>query len=462
VSVFDHLWQSTLVAVVVAALTLLFRKQSARVRYRLWLAASLKFLLPFSLLVALGRMALVQPVPAESFALLTRIRPVAMPFSAVAPAPEHLPWLMLVIIVWALGAAAIASTWLSRWHRLSVIARGGQTLPFDLPVPVRMTSALMEPGLVGIRRPVILLPEGIFQQLSRSEIDTILRHELCHHARRDNLMAAMHMLVVAIFWFHPLVWFIGARLVEEREAACDESVLEGGQNPLEYAQAILRVCRLYLRSPLACASGVAGADLGRRVDAIMAGPDLEDVDIPRKLMLGGLMLIAIAGPLVTGGLRSAPPAELMQRLATALLPPAPGVTPSTTAMSGTTRHRAHPAVQAEPALKVEARTLREREIPATPSLIVIAAPQLPADPQQDEAKVCRAPQQLSGSRLLGPEVCLTQAEWDQIKKRDLILMPDGQTLAQNYDAARARSVGSCSPRPFGAAANTVAYAGSCF
>ena len=459
-SVFDHLWQSTLVAVVVIILTLLFRNNSARVRYALWLTASLKFLLPFSLLAALGRMAFVQPVPAQSFAVLTRMRPVAMPFSAVAP--EHLPWLTLVTIVWALGAAAIAAAWLLRWHRLSAIARNGQTLPFELAVPVRTTPALMEPGLVGIWRPVILLPEGIFQQLSGSEIDTILRHELCHHARRDNLMAAMHMLVEAIFWFHPLVWFIGARLVEEREAACDESVLAGGQNPLEYAQAILLVCRLYLRSPLACASGVAGADLGRRVEAIMARPDLEDVDTLRKLMLAGLLLIGIAGPLVTGGLRAAPPAEMIQRLATALLPPAPMVTPIATALPSTTRHRTHPAAHVEPALKVEARMLREREIPAAPSLIVIAAPQLPAEPQQDEAKVCRAPQRLSDSRLLGPEVCLTQAEWDQMKKRNLILLPDGQTLAENYDAQRAKRVGSCSPRAFGAAANTVAYAGACF
>ena len=106
-SVFDHLWQSTLVAVFVYALTLLFRTNSARVRYGLWLAASLKFLAPFSLLAMLGGRVFVQPVPAQSFAVLTRMRPVAMPFSAVAP--DHLPWLAALTIVWALGAAAITS-----------------------------------------------------------------------------------------------------------------------------------------------------------------------------------------------------------------------------------------------------------------------------------------------------------------------------------------------------------------
>jgi bla regulator protein BlaR1 len=50
----DHLWQSTLFAVLVGFLTLALRKNRARVRYRLWLVASVKFLIPFSLLIGLG------------------------------------------------------------------------------------------------------------------------------------------------------------------------------------------------------------------------------------------------------------------------------------------------------------------------------------------------------------------------------------------------------------------------
>ena len=50
----NHLWQSTLFAAVAAMLTLALRKNQARVRYRLWLAASVKFLIPFSLLISLG------------------------------------------------------------------------------------------------------------------------------------------------------------------------------------------------------------------------------------------------------------------------------------------------------------------------------------------------------------------------------------------------------------------------
>ncbi|MBA2587905.1 MAG: M48 family metalloprotease [Alphaproteobacteria bacterium] len=358
---------------------------------------------------------------------------------------------------------AIAAVWLLRWVRLSAIARAARALPLDLPIPVRATPALMEPGLVGIWRPVILLPEGLSQQLSRREIDAILNHELCHYRRRDNLLAAAHMLVEALFWFHPLVWFIGARLIEEREAACDESVLAGGQNPLEYAEAILRVCRIYLRSPLSCASGVAGADLGRRVDAIMARRDLEDIDPARKLLLAGLLLATILVPLAAGGLRFAPPAQLVQRLATALLSPAVTVQPATITMRATAVKRPRIAVRpADPIRPVKARMIQEPAIPAAPSLVFVTAPQLPDESQPEEAKVCRAPQQLQDSRLLGPEVCLSQGEWDQIKGRGLVLMPDGQTLAADYDKERARRAGSCYPRSLTSGSMNVTNGTICF
>src|ERR1700733_1864330 len=50
----NHLWQSTLFAVGAALLTLILRKDQARVRYWIWLATSVKFLIPFSLLVSVG------------------------------------------------------------------------------------------------------------------------------------------------------------------------------------------------------------------------------------------------------------------------------------------------------------------------------------------------------------------------------------------------------------------------
>ena len=85
--------------------------------------------------------------------------------------------------------------------------------------------------MFGIRQPILLWPASIADRLADDHIEAILAHELCHVARRDNLWAAVHMVVQTLFWFHPLVWWIGARLVDERERACDESVVAAGSEP---------------------------------------------------------------------------------------------------------------------------------------------------------------------------------------------------------------------------------------
>ncbi len=99
------------------------------------------------------------------------------------------------------------------------------------------------------------------ERLTPSQLEAVLAHELCHVRRRDNLTSVIHMIVEAVFWFHPLVWWIGARLVEERELACDEEVLRLGSEPRVYAEGILNVCKLYVESPLRCVSGVTGSNL---------------------------------------------------------------------------------------------------------------------------------------------------------------------------------------------------------
>ena len=106
---------------------------------------------------------------------------------------------------------------------------------------MRESAELFEPGVFGVFRPVLLLPEGIIEKLTAAQLQAILAHELCHVRRRDNLATAMRMLVEAMFWFHPLVWWMGARLVEERERACDEEVLRKGSDPRTYAEGILKV-----------------------------------------------------------------------------------------------------------------------------------------------------------------------------------------------------------------------------
>jgi len=167
-------------------------------------------------------------------------------------------------------------------------------------VPVLSSSLLLEPGVFGIFRPVLLLPEKIVNRLSAPQLRSILAHEMCHVRRRDNLTAAIHMVVEAIFWFHPAVWWIGTRLVEERERACDEAVLELGNEADVYAQGILNVCKFYTESSMACMSGVTGSDLKRRIVRIMTEQTGRKLDLSRKLLLSVAAVMAVALPVIFG------------------------------------------------------------------------------------------------------------------------------------------------------------------
>jgi uncharacterized protein (TIGR03435 family) len=304
----NHLWQSTLFAAAAWLLTLVLRKNRASVRYGLWLCASLKFLAPFSLLVDAGRQLAWRTSPAIAPAPLSRaLEQISQPFVLSAGAlpgeaavrPSNLvPFILFG--VWICGAGISAAAWFRWWRRFRASISSAAPLPLDLPIPVMTSPDRLEPGVFGIRKPILLLPAGIGERLTPRQLQSILAHELCHVRRRDNLTAATHMMVESIFWFHPLVWWIGARLVEERERACDEAVVRLGNEPDVYAESILNVCKFYLQSPLACASGVTGADLKKRIEAIVANRISLSLSTSRKLLLAAAGMAAIGAPVLIG------------------------------------------------------------------------------------------------------------------------------------------------------------------
>jgi beta-lactamase regulating signal transducer with metallopeptidase domain len=162
------------------------------------------------------------------------------------------------------------------------------------------SDALLEPGIFGILRPVLLWPRRIAARLGDEQVEAILAHELCHVRRRDNLAAAMHAVVQAAFWFHPVVWWIGARLVAERERACDEEVVRLGSDPRKYAETILRTCQLSIESPHVWMAGVTGSDLKKRIEQILTNEAGAPLNLWRRLLLGTAGVAAIAIPVAMG------------------------------------------------------------------------------------------------------------------------------------------------------------------
>jgi bla regulator protein BlaR1 len=302
----NHLWQSTIFAAAVAALSFALRKNRARARYWLWLAASLKFVVPFSVLLSLGArldVPAVAPLPVLPALtveqITTSFAPVYMP-----PQPTAARWWPAPLAaVWLAGVLLLAVRWGRAWFELHRLRRAARPLPIAFPIPVLETSSTVEPGVFGLFRPVLLLPEGLGDRLAPEQLDAVLAHELSHVDAHDNLTGALHVAVATVFWFHPAVWFIGRRLIEERERACDEAVLHQGKRPETYAQGILSICRFYKEAP-ACAAGVTGADLKRRIREIMARRVSRRLTVARKALLATAGFAAVSVPVVIGILRA--------------------------------------------------------------------------------------------------------------------------------------------------------------
>jgi uncharacterized protein (TIGR03435 family) len=346
----NHLWQSTLFAAAAWALTLALRKNRASVRYWIWLAASVKFLVPFSLLVVVGAQLGWRTAPATvpsqlSFAMDEISQPFTIPAQAPLsevslPAQNPLP--AILFGVWLCGIAIGVIFWLRPWRQIRAVLRAATPLDLNLPIPVMSSSARLEPGVVGIVKPVLLLPEGITEHLTPAQLDAVLAHELCHVQRRDNLTAAIHMLVETLFWFHPLAWWIRTRLMEERERACDECVLRLGGEPQIYAESILKVCEFYLGSPVTCATGVTGGELKERIEGIVTNRFTRKLSYGKKILLAAAALAAIGVPVGIGVMTPQPSHAQSQVAAPAVAAPAfevASVKPSSPQAVGVRRRR---------------------------------------------------------------------------------------------------------------------------
>jgi len=305
----DHLWQSTLFGVAIGSITLLLRSNSAALRHTLWLLASLKFLVPFSVLYALGATAgLLAPVEGRPSVLGVAIdaaSPVVSPALAlggesVASTPGS-PWWWPMLCIWSLGALVVALRWWRGWHAAELISRAAQPAP-GASADVRITSEHIEPSVARVFHPLVLLPAALLGRLTPAQLSAVLAHEREHIARRDNLTAHAQRLVEALFWFHPLVWFIGVQLREERERACDEAVLARGHDAADYAGGILEVCRHCATAHSRHAVAALAGDLTQRIRHILASTPPLSLGFLKAFVLTASTFVVALLPLIAGAM----------------------------------------------------------------------------------------------------------------------------------------------------------------
>lgn len=287
-------WQVAAVFLLVAAACYGLRKASAHWRYLLWLIVLAKCLAPGLVGVPLA----VWPRPTE-----VQAAPTSLPLSAatLGPAEMHLPtapvaaepqmaevtttatvaapgsvlqgdvevsdpakqfslrnlntraWLAAT---WCVGVAIFTSyVLLKAWviHRrlrltrraadpqvAAQLAMVAQHMAMDTTPAIYMVDGIVQPFVWGWFRGSIYVPQRFVATGTAEQQRTILAHELAHVARWDAAVNLLQIVVQALFFFHPLVWWANRQIRRERENCCDETVIAGlDADPRQYGQAIV-------------------------------------------------------------------------------------------------------------------------------------------------------------------------------------------------------------------------------
>ena len=177
----------------------------------------------------------------------------------------------------------------------------------------RLTSAACaSPVTVGWLRPVVILPET-WQAWSHNKLDAVLTHEHAHVRRRDPLVQWFALLNRAVFWFHPLAWWLERRLSVLAEQTCDDAVLARGHDPHDYSEYLLDTARSVGSGGRVNLAGafMPGTFLPQRIRRILDDTSSARVSRARRILAVAACVAASAFCLVATPVRA-----LSQRVAT--------------------------------------------------------------------------------------------------------------------------------------------------
>jgi beta-lactamase regulating signal transducer with metallopeptidase domain len=238
--------------------------------------------------------------------------------AVTAPGPEpsalSIPWSVIAATVWlsgtilwctllavrlirfgrSLSTAQGVSSRVTKEMRLLAARIGLVGVPSIRIVPVQMPPLLWAVGA----RPQLFIPASLWQRLSDEQRLALMAHELAHLKRRDHWVRYLELLAMALYWWHPVVWWACREMREAEEQCCDAWVvwaLPGGAKA--YADALVTtvdfLSETHAALPVA-ASGIGQVhDLRRRLTMIMRG------NTPRMLSSGGaLAVFALAAVLL--------------------------------------------------------------------------------------------------------------------------------------------------------------------
>lgn len=164
-------------------------------------------------------------------------------------------------------------------------------------VKLAFSSRINMPMMLGMIKPVILLPITTIAHLSPAELEAILLHELAHIKRQDYLVNMAQIFIETVLFFNPFMWWISAGIRREREHCCDDLVIAQTNQPLSYAKALaaLEVGR-YVSQPFTLAAAGQKQHLFHRIKRIteMKKTPLSYGRLAAALIASGALIFSIA------------------------------------------------------------------------------------------------------------------------------------------------------------------------
>ena len=219
--------------------------------------------------------------------------------SATTTLPAHvaesgaIDWRAWTVLLWLAGIAVSVALAVIAQSRYRNHLRGAtRVVDLSLRWPVwRAAGTDVGPALVGAWRMRIVLPADFEHRYDATERALILAHETMHARRHDGWWCQLTQAVVAVFWFHPLAWWLLSALRHDQELACDAAVLrEHGTQRRSYVNAMLKTQSATFALPIGC-SWSPRHPLMERIAMLKQNPP----NAFRRVASGFTMTLLIAG-----------------------------------------------------------------------------------------------------------------------------------------------------------------------
>jgi TonB family protein len=324
----DLAWKSTLILAVAWATALALRNRSAALRHIVWTTAfGLLLLLPL-LTLALPRLTVPREAPLGALlATVTSVptapatpkaaSPIATPTTVPSqPIPDlqtALKWLWATGTVYCLLRILIACFAILnlRRHTSQLPANEAKEIADQLgvrgPIEVLAIPAGEMPSSFGNS---VFLPLDA-AQWSPERRQAVLLHELTHVRRGDTTLQILARMAWSVYWWNPLAWLAWRALVDERESAVDDVVLQSGMGAADYASYLMELARSVRPAARMAPVLVAMATQSKLETRIMAILDsTRDRCVPGKYVTLGVMAAALAVLVPIAALRAQEPAGL--------------------------------------------------------------------------------------------------------------------------------------------------------